>query len=247
MMSPSAAKFRRATARILPLALALSLWCAHPSPMYAITAPQSADAGASSTPETKLGEDQKQAPDENDEYKHSASVTALGSRLGLSPDHAAMAFEVTNFVILAVLIGLFLARSLPKAFRRRTTTIQRHLGEARIATEEASARIKGVEDRLGKLDQQIASMRSQAERDWATEEQRLKALVTDEREKILAAADQEIATAVSQARKRIQQFAADLAIDQAAKRLVVSAETDRLLVQSFARRLTGDDERGGQN
>ena len=41
--------------------------------------------------------------------------------------------------------------------------------------------------------------------------------------------------------------AAELAIDQAARKLIVTAETDRLLVQNFARRLTGDDTKGGQN
>ena len=37
------------------------------------------------------------------------------------------------------------------------------------------------------------------------------------------------------------------AIDQAARKLVVTAETDRLLVQDFARRLTGDHSKEGQN
>ncbi len=41
--------------------------------------------------------------------------------------------------------------------------------------------------------------------------------------------------------------AAELAIEQAAKKLVISAETDRLLVQDFARRLGSDDLKGGQN
>ena len=38
---------------------------------------------------------------------------------------------------------------------------------------------------------------------------------------------------------------AELAIEQAAQKLVVTAETDRLLVQDFAERLTG--EKKGQN
>ena len=45
----------------------------------------------------------------------------------------------------------------------------------------------------------------------------------------------------------MRQYAAELAIDQAARKLVVTAETDRLLVQSFAQRLTGDDSKGGKN
>jgi len=45
----------------------------------------------------------------------------------------------------------------------------------------------------------------------------------------------------------LQQYAAELAIEQAARKLVISAETDRLLVQNFARRLGGDDSKEGQN
>jgi F-type H+-transporting ATPase subunit b len=49
------------------------------------------------------------------------------------------------------------------------------------------------------------------------------------------------------AQKQLQQYAAELAIEQAARKLVVSAETDRLLVQSFAHRLAGDESKKGQN
>ncbi len=204
-------------------------------------------SGQNSTPEAHSPEADKHEIDENDAYKHSAIVKALGAKLGMNPEQAATVFEVANFAILVLLVGLFLARSLPKTFRNRTSVIQRHLVEARMATEEASARMNSVEDRLSKLDEQIAAMRAQAEKDSIAEEQRIKASVEEEKGKILAAAEQEIASATTQARRQIQQFAADLAIDQAAKKLVVTAETDRLLVQSFARRLTGDDEKGGQN
>lgn len=207
----------------------------------------SGQSGESSTPEAQSPEKNKEESDENDAYRHSAIVKSLGAKLGMNAEQAATAFEITNFAILAVLVGVFLAKSLPKTFRTRTSAIQKHLVDARMATEEASARMNTVEDRLSKLDAQIAGMRAQAEQDWAAEEQRVKASVEEEKQKILAAAEQEIASATAMARRQIQQFAADLAIDQAAKKLVVTAETDRLLVQSFARRLTGDNEREGQN
>jgi F-type H+-transporting ATPase subunit b len=78
-------------------------------------------------------------------------------------------------------------------------------------------------------------------------EQRIKATVEDEKKKILVAAEQEITVATSHAQKQLQQYAAELAIEQAARKLVVSAETDRLLVQGFAERLTDDDSKKGQN
>lgn len=229
------------------LLLMLSILPGSSSSIRAQSPEPSAASGQSGTPEASSPEANEQEVDESAAYRHSAIVKSLGAKLGMNSEQAATAFEVTNFAILAVLIGLFLGRSLPKIFRNRTSAIQKHLVEARIATEEASARMNSVEDRLNKLDSQIAGMRAQAEKDWIIEEQRVKASVEEERQKILAAAEQEIASATTQARRQIQQFAADMAIDQAAKKLVVTAETDRLLVQNFARRLSGDDELEGQN
>jgi F-type H+-transporting ATPase subunit b len=149
--------------------------------------------------------------------------------------------------VLALLVGWFLVKTLPKTFRDRNAAIQKQLVDARAASEEASARLKSVETRLGKLDEQIAQLRSQAEKDSVQDEQRIKASVEEEKKKILSAAELEIVAATAQARRQIQQYAADLAIDQAAKKLVVSAETDRLLVQNFARRLAGESGKEGQN
>jgi F-type H+-transporting ATPase subunit b len=136
---------------------------------------------------------------------------------------------------------------LPKTFRDRGTAIQKRLVDARTATEEANTRLNSVEERLSKLDGQIAAMRAQAEKDSVADEQRIKASVEEEKQKILTAAEQEITAATALAQRKIQQYAAELAIEQAARKLVVSAETDRLLVQGFARQLTGDDSKGWQN
>jgi F-type H+-transporting ATPase subunit b len=211
------------------------------------TGSTSASSGRQSTPEAQSGTKDKQVEDENDQYLHSATVRALGSKLGLNAEQAATAFTVINFVVLAALLGWFLVKTLPKAFRDRNTAIQKQLVDARIATEEASARLNSVEERLSKLDGQIAMMRAQAEKDSALDEERIKASVEDEKQKILAAAEQEIAAATATAQRQLQQYAAELAIEQAARKLVVTAETDRLLVQSFAQRLTGDDSKKGQN
>ena len=160
-------------------------------------------------------------------------VKKVGSMMGLSAEQAGMAFEVFNFAILAIFVGWLLARTLPKAFRNRSGVIQQQLVDARSATEQAGARLSSVEARLAKLDDQIAAMRAQAEKDSELDEQRIKASVEDEKKKIMASAEQEIAAATSMARRQLQQYAADLAISQAAQKLVVPAETDRLLVQAF--------------
>ena len=206
-----------------------------------------ADGGRQSTPEAQTSETKQAAEDENDVYRHSPMVKKIGSMFGMSVERSATAFEFLNFAILAVVVGGFLLKVLPKTFRDRTSVIQKQLVDARSATEEASARLNSVEDRLAKLDGQIAAMKDQAEKDAAADEVRIKATVEDEKKKILAAADQEIAAASVQAQRQLQRYAAELAIDQAARKLVVSAETDRLLVQGFVRRLSGDESKGGEN
>ncbi len=207
---------------------------------------ENGDGGRNSTPAGQSPEANQEVKDENDAYRHSAMVQKIGHMLGMKTETAATTFEIINFAVLALAIGGFLLKALPKTFRDRNSAIQKHLVDARTATEEASARLSGVEDRLAALDGQIAEMRAQSERDAAADEMRIKASVEDERKKILASADQEIAAATMHAQRQLQQYAAELAIEQVARKLVVSAETDRLLVQNFARRL-GNETKGGEN
>lgn len=183
---------------------------------------------------------------ETDEYRLSAPVVKLGALLGMKPETAANVFTIFNILVLFGGIGYGLMKTLPKAFRNRNTAIQKHLVDARTATEEATARLSSVEDRLSRLDDQIAAMRAQADADSARDEQRIKASVEEEKAKIVAAAEAEIQNATTLARREIQKYAAELAIEQAARKLVVTAETDRILVESFAHKL-GSDVHGGSN
>ena len=194
---------------------------------------------AATTPQTASNTaDKKQnVINETDEYRLSPTVVKLGSLLGMKPETAANAFTIFNILILVGAIGYGLLKILPKVFRNRSSAIQKHLVDARSATEEATSRLSSVEDRLSKLDERIAAMRSQAESDSARDEQRIRASVEDDKVKIIAAAEAEIQSATTFARREIQKYAAELAIEQAARKLVVTAETDRLLVESFAHKL----------
>jgi F-type H+-transporting ATPase subunit b len=218
------------------------------SPFAVRAQAQGKDAGGrEGTPLAQSPRAQKTIVDEEAAYRNSPVVKKLGAMMGMSTERAATVFNVFNFVVLAVLVGFFLLKTLPKTFRDRTSSIQRRLVDARTATEEASARMNSIEERLASLDGQIDAMRTQSEKDSTADEARLKAVVEEERTKILASADVEISAATSQAHRQLQQFAAELAIEQAAHKLVISAETDRLLVQGFARRLAGDNTKGGEN
>lgn len=207
-----------------------------------------AASGATGTAEgAKAPETQKAEQDGDDVYLKSPSVVWLGKKLGIGTDRASKLADLGNFVILAAAIVWVAAKSLPKLLSSRNATIQKHLVDARTATDEARARLTSVEDRLGKLDGELAALRTQAEQASAAEEQRIKDSVESEKKSILASAEQEISAATSHAQKQLQSYAAGLAIDQAARKLVVSTETDRLLVQGFALRLTGDGSKKEQN
>jgi len=207
--------------------------------------------GEQATPlATQTGKESEMEMDEGAQYKHSKMVAKLGHMMGMSTETADLVFEYLNFGVLAALLIWVLAKTLPKLFRDRTSALQKELSDARSATEEASVRLNSVEERLAKLDGQIAEMKAQAEKDAVGEEQRFRAAAEEEKNKILASAEQEIASATQQAQRQLQQYAAGLAVEQAAKRLVITAETDRLLIQNFAQRLgldKGAEDKGGQN
>jgi F-type H+-transporting ATPase subunit b len=100
-------------------------------------------------------------------------------------------------------------------------------------TDDANARLSAVEAKLASLDDQIAQFRAEVERESAGDEARIKAALEEERARIVQSAEQEIGQAAAQARRGLRNFAADLAIDQAARELNMTAETDRALIAEF--------------
>ena len=105
------------------------------------------------------------------------------------------------------------------------------------------ARLSSVEARLAKLDEQIAAMREQAEADLARERAAHPGQPSKKRRRRLLLLPRRRSVRYDAARREIQNYAAELAIEQAARKLVVTAETDRLLVESFARRLGAREAR----
>ena len=175
--------------------------------------------------------------------KASPSVSKLGGMMGMSPSASVIAFNWLNFLVLAIGIGYVMAKSLPKAFRGRSESIQKNIVEARIATEEARARLSAVEARLGKLDGEIAALRSESDRAAAEEEQRLLAQGEEEKARILQAAEQEIAAASAAAQRSLRAYAAEVAVDRAAAQLQITPEDDRVLIENFAGRLGAEGSR----
>lgn len=180
--------------------------------------------------------------DETAAYRHSPVVQAVGRKLGLQPEAAARLFEFINFAVLAIGVLWFLVKALPRALRTRGEKISSQLIEARTVTEDANRRLSSVEQRLSQLDQDIAAIRAQGEDEVRRDEARIKEQMENEKKKIIASAEQEIQSASAHAQRDLKQYAAALAIEQAARSLNLTPETDRALVENFAASLSGKRE-----
>ncbi|MGA7350444.1 MAG: ATPase, partial [Acidobacteriaceae bacterium] len=75
-------------------------------------------------------------------------------------------------------------------------------------------------------------------------EQRIHAALETERERIVASAEQEIGAVQAAAQRDLKKFAANLAIDNAMRRIQLSTDTDRALVREFGKSLNKDS--GGE-
>jgi len=187
------------------------------------------------------------APNENDEFRHTRVVQSMAGMAHVSTETAAQIFEDLNSLILIGLILYFLLKVVPKAFASRSETIQRRLVEARAATEAANQRLAAVEAKLAALGEEIDKVRRQTEADLLEDEKRIKQSLEDERVRIVKAAEQEIDSAGASAQRDLKRFAANLAIDKAVQRLQLTADSDKAIVERFGNDLLGQFGKGGRN
>jgi F-type H+-transporting ATPase subunit b len=170
-------------------------------------------------------------------------VKATAKALNISVETTSNIYLFINFAIIALAIGIPLARFMPKVIRKRSQTLLHNLESARKVTEDANTRLSAIEAKLSGLDAEIAAIRTQVEQESQGDEARIKAALEEESARIVASAEQEIAVAAAQARRGLRHFAADLAIEQAAKQLVLTPETDKALIAEFSAELG----KGGQS
>jgi F-type H+-transporting ATPase subunit b len=201
-------------------------------------APQS---GTASSGEAKVEEG-------NDVYRHSAMVQTLARMMHLSIETTARIFELLNFVIFALAIGIPLVRYMPRIIRRRGQTVLANIAAARKATEDANTRLSAIEAKLAGLDKEIAQIRAEAEQESTEDEARIRTAIKEESARIVSSAEQEIEVAAVHAQRELRNFAADLAIGQAAQQLELTPEADRALIAEFIGSTEGNREsKGGTN
>jgi F-type H+-transporting ATPase subunit b len=229
----------------LTLASVAPLWAAsdqrspEPSAQPAVTSPATESANQPK-PEAAKTEEQ-----ENDQYRHTPVVQSLARFLHMDVETAARTFEIFNVSIVVLGIVIPLARIAPRLLRKRSEKIRADIDAARKTTEDANSRMSAVEAKLASLDQEIAKFRVEVEQQIAQDEQRGKAALEEESARVVASAEQEISVAAAQAKRSLRHFAADLAIEQAVKKLVLTPETDRKLIAEFVSEAGRDGMNGG--
>lgn len=216
----------------------------------ATSSPQSsADAAKPHESATKEADEEA-----NNTFRHNALVKSAarlvyhdsGAPKEVQDEHdevAAKVFEFLNFAIIVVGIGIPLYKFLPKFLRNRAEKVRADIESARKVTEDATARLSAVEAKLASLGDEIKKFRAEVEAESLQDEARIKAALAEESARIVASAEQEIGAAAAQATRGLRNFAADLAIDRAAKQLNLTPETDRALIAEFV----GDVAKGGLN
>lgn len=205
---------------------------------------------------TQPGHVKDEEAEEHNLFRHTALVQKISDSVfhdnASDPDPAhqavrtehiektARAFEWINSAIIIFAIIIPLGRILPRIIRRRSETLKQNLEQARKSTADANARLSAVEAQMARLDDEIAKIRVQVEEESRQDEVRIKATIQEESARIVSSAEQEIAAATAQATRGLRNFAADLAIDQAARQLILTPETDRALIAEFVATTAGN-------
>ena len=214
---------------------------AHPEP----AAQPSIETSAEEAKNPARTEAAKAEEENNDQYRHAPIVESLAKLMHMDVETAARTFEIFNVSVVVLGIVIPLIRIMPRLLRKRTQKIQMDIDTARKTTEDANRRLSAVEAKLASLDNEIAKFRSEVEEQIAQDEQRGKAALEEERTRIVASAEAEINVAAAQAKRSLRHFAADLAIDQAVKQLVLTPETDRALITQFVNEAGMDGKNSG--
>lgn len=188
------------------------------------------------------------APESNSEleaFRHSPAVKSIAHRLGLDTELTAKIFEDINSAIMIGAILWFLFRFIPRMYRKRSETLDKQIFDAAVATSRANERLAVVEERLSKLDVEIASIREQSEHDSAEDQRRVHESLEAEKQRLVASVEQEIEAAGANARRDLKQYAASLAIERATSEIRLTDDDDRALIRAFGRDLPGRGTHSG--
>ncbi len=150
-------------------------------------------------------------------------------------------FKWINFAIVAGLLAWVFLRLTPPFFRKNAETISSAISKATAAKAEADRRLREAEEKLAKLDQEVAQLRATAKSEMAAEAERLRAATENDIQRVGPAEKAEIEAAERAARLELKVTAANLAVDEAETLLTkeLTPKVQESLVAAFVNSLEG--------
>jgi F-type H+-transporting ATPase subunit b len=144
-----------------------------------------------------------------------------------------------NFLILAGGLGYLIGKHAGPFFASRSASIRKDMEDSLAQRQEAEARAADVDRRLANMENDIAALRGEGERNARAEAERMERHTAEEIAKIQAHSEQEIASAGKAARMELQRYAAELAVQLAEQkvRARMTPDAQDALVQGFVRNL----------
>lgn len=148
-------------------------------------------------------------------------------------------YKCVNFALLAGALAYFLRKPLASFLADRSASIRRSLEEGIKALRNSQTQIETVEEKLRRLEGEIAALKASAAEEMEAERLRLQKAADDEAERILQAARAQTEAAIRAAKLELKSYAADQAVqlaeeivrqrlDEAGKEKLVSQFIEKL-------------------
>ncbi len=142
---------------------------------------------------------------------------------------------VFNLCVVAFIFYRLLRKSAPSFFRNRAEEIQKALNKALREKEDALARLKEVEEKMAKLDDEVKAIEEEALATAEAEKERLAADAEVARERIRKEASEEIERRLQEARRDLRKYSAGLVEDAARELLAreIQDKDEERLIEGF--------------
>ncbi len=126
-------------------------------------------------------------------------------------------WKVINLLVFVLILAYIFRNKIKigQVFDDRASTIVKDLEQARLDKEQAERQLAQVEARLNRLDQEIADIRAETEREAEREAERIKAAAAADAEKIRQTAQREIEGAMKAVRMELRAFVAERSVEMA--------------------------------
>jgi F-type H+-transporting ATPase subunit b len=150
-------------------------------------------------------------------------------------------FKWINFALVAGVIVWLCLKKGPAFFGRRADVISADIQKSTEAKKKAELQLQDAETKLQNLEKEVADLRASAQRESASEADRIRNLTVTDEQKIAEAGKAEVYAAERAARLELKALAANLAVNGAESLLVkqLTPAAQEALINNFVKTLDG--------